>query len=100
MAIIVTTTDDVVDSGDDFLSLREAVAQANGTAATDTIRFAAEIEGQTLTLTAGELVLREDVTIDGDQTMTASRSRSAVPMRSKSCGPAAAEPTSRSGTWL
>ena len=51
MAIIVTTTDDVVDSGDGFLSLREAVAQANGTAAADTIRFASEIEGQTLTLT-------------------------------------------------
>ena len=33
----------------------------------DTIRFAAALEVKTLTLTGGELVLRQDVTIDGDQ---------------------------------
>ena len=98
MAIIVTTTDDVVDSGDGFLSLREAVAQANGTAA-DTIRFASEIEGQTLMLTAGELVLREDLTIDGDWNNDGTEvTINGNANRSESSDTAAAGPTSRSGT--
>ena len=62
----VTTAADVV-ANDGELSLREAVAQANATAAADTIVFAGTVEGQTLTLSGGELVLRQDVTIDGDQ---------------------------------
>ncbi len=63
----VTTAADVVSAGDGRLSLREAVIQANATSAADTIVFAAGLETQTLVLTGGELVLRQDVTIDGDQ---------------------------------
>ena len=62
----VTTPDDVVPS-DGKLSLREAMTQANATTAADTIVFASGLEGKTLTLTGGELVLRQDVTVDGDQ---------------------------------
>ena len=65
-AFTVTTSTDIVDANDGVLSLREAVVQANATAAADTIQFANALEGQTLTLTGGELVLRQDVTIDGD----------------------------------
>ena len=64
--LTVTTASDVVDAGDGVLSLREAVARANGTAARDTIVFAPAVEGQTLVLTGGELTLSQDVTIDGD----------------------------------
>lgn len=64
--ITVTTAADVVAS-DGLRSLREAVTQANATSAADTIVFAPSLEGRTLTLTGGELVLRQDVTIDGDQ---------------------------------
>jgi hypothetical protein len=49
------------------LSLREAVAQANATAAVDNIVFAVGLEGETLTLSGGELTLTQDTTIDGDQ---------------------------------
>ncbi len=62
----VTTVNDISDAGDSLLSLREAVAQANATAAADTIVFAGELEGQTLVLTGGELALGRDTTIDGD----------------------------------
>ena len=63
----VTTLADTIDAGDGKLSLREAVAKANAGAAADTIVFAAEIAGMTLTLTQGELVVSEDLTIDGDK---------------------------------
>ena len=62
----VTTAADVV-ANDGELSLREAVAQANATAAADTIVFARHRRGADLTLSGGELVLRQDVRIDGDQ---------------------------------
>ena len=62
----VTTTADLV-ANDGELSLREAVAQANATTTPDTIVFGGAVEGQTLTLSGGELVLRQDVRIDGDQ---------------------------------
>ena len=65
--ITVTTPVDVVAPGDGKLSLREAVAQANATSGSDTIVFAADIEGKTLTLTRGELVATQDLVIDGDQ---------------------------------
>src|SRR3954468_10833850 len=64
--LTVTTASDVVDSNDTVLSLREAVTQSNGTAELDTIQFASTIEGQTLVLSGGELVISRDVTIDGD----------------------------------
>ena len=55
--LTVTTQADVVDAGDGKLSLREAVAQANGSASANTIRFTAALEGKTLVLTGGELVI-------------------------------------------
>jgi hypothetical protein len=63
----VTTNLDVVDPENGRLSLREAVAQANATPGADTILFAPNLEGQTLTLTGGELVVSRDLTIDGDR---------------------------------
>ena len=63
----VTTADDVVSGTDGKLSLREAVAQANATAAADTIVFAGVLEGGTLSLTGGELALTRDTVIDGDR---------------------------------
>src|SRR4051795_13210576 len=69
----VTTASDVVDAGDGVLSLREAVAQANATATIDTINFASFIEGETLTLTQGELQITQDVGIDGDADNNSSR---------------------------
>ena len=62
----VTTTADLVDPNDGELSLREAVAKANATAAADTINFDAVLEGTTLLLTGGELAISQDLTIDGD----------------------------------
>ncbi len=68
MAYLTVTTDvDVIAPGDGKLSLREAVAQANATSGSDTIVFAANIEGKTLTLTRGELVVTQDLVIDGDK---------------------------------
>ena len=58
--LTVTTQADVVDPSDGKLSLREAVALANGSSGLDTIRFVASLEGQTLILTGGELMLRYD----------------------------------------
>ena len=63
----VTTGADVVNAGDGRLSLREAVAQANATTTADTIVFAGGLEGATLVLTGGELVVSRDLRIDGDQ---------------------------------
>ena len=62
----VSTTTDIVNPNDGVLSLREAVTLANATSVADTIVFASGLEGQNLILTAGELVLSQDVTIDGD----------------------------------
>ena len=55
--LTVTTAVDVVAPGDGKLSLREAITQANGSSGLDTIVFAANIEGTTLTLTQGELAV-------------------------------------------
>ena len=63
----VTTRLDLVDPNDGKLSLREAVAAANATTAADTVVFGSAIEGRTLALTGGELVLSQDISIDGDQ---------------------------------
>ena len=63
----VNTTADVVDGNYSQLSLREAVNRANLTTAADTIVFSGAVEGQTLVLTGGELVLNQDTTVDGDQ---------------------------------
>jgi Ca2+-binding RTX toxin-like protein len=65
--LTVTTAADLVNPGDGELSLREAVQQANRTAAADTIVFAPALEGQTLTLTQGQLTVGADLAIDGDR---------------------------------
>ena len=62
MAIFTVTNTNDAGEG----SLRQAVLNANGSSNADTIVFAAELAGQTIALTSGELVLSNDVTIDGD----------------------------------
>ena len=62
----VNSAADVVDGNFNQLSLREAVNRANATTAADTIVFANALEGQTLVLSQGQLVLTQDLTIDGD----------------------------------
>lgn len=68
----VTTLQDFI-GADGQRSLREAVNSANATPEADTIVFAPALEGQTLTLTQGELRLTQDVTIDGDADNNGSR---------------------------
>jgi len=71
---VTTSNDDAYDGGDlaaetadgGGLSLREAIGLANADADADTITFDASLSGSTLTLTGGELVISENVTIDGD----------------------------------
>jgi Ca2+-binding RTX toxin-like protein len=62
---LVTTAADVVDATDGALSLREAIAQANADAAPDEIVFAGSVQGRTIELTAGELLVTSSVSIDG-----------------------------------
>ena len=64
--LIVTTAADVTNPGDGQLSLREALAIANGTTALDAIGFAPSLEGQTLVLTGGQLTVSQDLIIDGN----------------------------------
>jgi Ca2+-binding RTX toxin-like protein len=71
--LTVTTATDLVNPGDGELSLREAVQQANRTAAADTIVFAPALEGQTLTLTQGQLAVTNDLAVDGDRDGDGSR---------------------------
>src|SRR5262245_40186679 len=65
---VVTTLDDTIDPNDGQLSLREALALANGNNSThDTITFAADLSGGTLFLTNGQLAITTDgITINGD----------------------------------
>ncbi|MBN2477300.1 MAG: hypothetical protein JXB62_22025 [Pirellulales bacterium] len=65
--LTVDTTEDVKDG--DYsagnLSLREAVEFANANPGADTILFAAALAEKTITLTSGELVITDDLTITG-----------------------------------
>jgi CSLREA domain-containing protein len=65
-SLVVTTSADTVDANDGVLSLREAITLANANSDADIIKFDASLSGQTVTLTAGELAITEDLTIDGD----------------------------------
>lgn len=58
--LIVNNTDD---SGDG--SLRKAIEDANSTAGTDKIIFDSSLNNQTITLTSGELLITDAVTIQG-----------------------------------
>jgi len=63
---IVTTLADTLNPNDG-LSLREALALANGTPGSDTITFAPGLFGGTLVLTNGPLLITHDgITINGD----------------------------------
>ena len=61
----IDTNADIVAAGDGVLSLREALALADGTEAADTIEFAAAVQGQTIVLAGSQLTVNSDVTIDG-----------------------------------
>ncbi|MEM7506176.1 MAG: choice-of-anchor Q domain-containing protein [Pseudomonadota bacterium] len=67
--IKVTTAQDVVDANDGVLSLREAIALANGISGTDTIIFDAAVftggDESLIRLTEGQLEIRDGVMIDG-----------------------------------
>ena len=75
LAVIQVTTEvDVVDAGDGLVSMREAVAQANSLAGTDTIQFDSALDTLPIIITAGEgdFDLTDDVIIQGngmDQTI-------------------------------
>ena len=60
-ALVVTTAEDVVDLDDGLLSLREAIAEAGKG---DSISFAPSLDGATLTLEQGELLVGKSITID------------------------------------
>ncbi|MSR57569.1 MAG: hypothetical protein EXS05_07845 [Planctomycetaceae bacterium] len=60
--ITVTTS---LEHQDGEVSLREAIATANGSPGFDSITFSAALSGQTIHLTAGQLTIRETVEIDG-----------------------------------
>ena len=60
--ITVTTS---LEHQDGEVSLREAIATANGSPGFDSITFSAALSGQTIHLTAGQLTISETVEIDG-----------------------------------
>ena len=64
------TVDTLSDDPTAGLTLREALAAADGAAGADTIEFAAGIQGGTITLTGGQLGVGSDVTIDGGTGVT------------------------------
>ncbi|MCL2347585.1 MAG: right-handed parallel beta-helix repeat-containing protein [Planctomycetaceae bacterium] len=58
---IITTLDDIVDPFDGKISLREAIAYAT---TGDTITFAKELWGQTITLNGSQLFINKNINID------------------------------------
>lgn len=64
----VTTLEDIVDPSDGEVSLREAIGWARGSAGAEEIRFASNLTSTapaTITLTRGELAIRDDLMIAG-----------------------------------
>ena len=61
----VTTANDVI-AADGRLSLREAIEVANGREGADRIGFAEALNGETIALTQGQLVVTDDLVVDGD----------------------------------
>ena len=68
--IVVSTTNDELDSNvsDGDLSLREAIALANGIPGANTITFAVSINGEALILLLGQIPIIDTVTITGNGT--------------------------------
>lgn len=62
----VNSTGDTEDANDGVTTLREAITAANSTTAADTITFASSLSGDTITLANGELVITNNLSIDGD----------------------------------
>ena len=96
--ITVTTASDVVAS-DGLRSVREAVAQANVTPEADTIVFRSSLEGTTLTLVSGELVLKHDIIVDGDSNSDGAEVTLSGGDHSRDRTPQAPTRTRRSATW-
>ena len=61
---IVTTLDDVVDSYDGLISLREAIAYANPE---ETVTFDASLNNGTITLCGEQLEIAKAITVDGSE---------------------------------
>ena len=61
---VVTTTSDIV-AVDGETSLREAVARASSDAFVDSVTFDPSLNGQTITVTEGEMLVERSVTISG-----------------------------------
>ena len=62
----VTTTDDIANPFDGEISLREAIAAVNAGVLSGTITFDGTLDGETINLALGTLVITGDVAIDGD----------------------------------
>jgi hypothetical protein len=62
--VVVTTNLDVIDLNDGLLSLREAIFATNTVPGADTIQFAQSLDGATILLTQGELLVSDDLAID------------------------------------
>jgi len=64
-SLVVTTELDVVDAFDGLTSLREAIEYANGLVGADTVEFDASLAGKTILLTQRELLITDDLTVNG-----------------------------------
>ena len=64
---VVTTSEDELDPSSRNVSLREAIDSANADPDPNVITFAASLAGQTIELEAGEIEIRDAVTIDGSE---------------------------------
>ncbi|MFC3615999.1 choice-of-anchor Q domain-containing protein, partial [Lutimaribacter marinistellae] len=63
---VVNTLGEDNDPNNRTLSLREAIALANGSSFRDEIVFSNSLKGDTITLTQGELTISDSVSINGD----------------------------------
>ena len=66
----IFSVDTLSDDPSAGVTLREALALADGAAGADRIEFTAAIQGGTITLTGGQLTVASDVTIDGGSGIT------------------------------
>lgn len=64
--ITVTTANDDENGGAGGVSLREAIAAANATTGADTIKFSTSLTTAKITLTKGQLQIKNDLTVEGN----------------------------------